>query len=131
MGSVARKRTPFKTVQELATEELFALQGDRSATTVQFAFYNALTERGFKVAPEYSLPSRHHRSGLFRADLAIIDGENRPVALIECKGDEEYEVTGPQKRAYDECGIPWILGTRFDHPAVFDWVEQFPKCGVL
>lgn len=110
---------------DLTGEQVCDIQGDRTGTEIQFALAETLHRRGFSVWPELSLPSRHHPSGLFRADLALQAPDDRPVALIECKKDGTLELTGIQLLAYEDSGIPWMLATIGNAEDVLAWAEQF------
>lgn len=130
---MARKRSfynprpPFVAARDMTGQEIADVQGDKSATELQFFLYHDLFKAGFEVWPELRLPSRHHPSGYFRADLALLRPDNTVAALIECKPEGKYDCPDYQRRAYEDTGIPWTLATLDEAFPTLHWCEQFKE----
>ena len=120
-------RTPFIAARYLTGEQIDDMQGDKTGTEIQFAIHDTLHQRGFRVWPELRLPSRHHPSGFFRADLSLQGADDRVIALIECKRDGTKKLEGIQLLAYEDTGVPWRLATIDNAFDVLAWAEQFTE----
>jgi hypothetical protein len=85
-------------------------EGDIS---MQFA-HAVMSTGAYSVHMEVPLPSRHHRSKMFRADCLVTKKDekgDRVVLAVEFKRPSK-KTPGPQSRqslAYQDLGLPWVF----------------------
>lgn len=83
-------------------------QQNRTSTILQFELYFRLRQECIGVIPEVRFPSKWHQSGYFHADLAIVDEDGEPCALIECKKSDD-DIPAKQLKAYTATHLPFRI----------------------
>lgn len=110
-------------------------------------FYHQCKVNGLQAYLEVTMRSSHHRSGKFRVDCIVVDGDGSAICAVEFKavgaapgsvrsfealreGRPQERRMSRQARAYNDQGIPWryCIGKE-DVSATIKWTLGLIKPG--